>query len=367
MSSLGGQSKLTSVIVTAGFILGLFLSWGLLSGDQQGRVNVLQLVAIYIFLPIISLLFSSISLLIGKSWNFAKLITLIPLWSGNQRSDLLRLLQKPHAKLIFFYQSQLAALSFSLASLIVLFLLLISSDVNFIWRSTLLSAEQIYWLLEWLATPWQFWPSAQPNLELLQTTQDTRLIMHKTVNNNFGAWWQFILAAQIFYAFLLRFVSILGCKFYSKVINKQPQEIKLVRSKPSKAGVIEVSELAPVVNQVDSGFALTNWGGLKQQLLQKIQKKLQATKRSELSAGPLASHAEQMVAERWQETQLLIVKGWEPPLAELADFMQNGKGYLLPLDWSDDGIQPLSKTHLDEWRRFILQLPSWQLLQLDNP
>ena len=73
-----------------------------------------------------------------------------------------------------------------------------------------------------------------------------------------------------------------------------------------------------------------------------------------------------MVSERWQETQLLIVKGWEPPLAELSDFMQNGRGYLLPLDWKEDDILPLSKSHLDEWRRFIKALPNWQLLQLES-
>ena len=169
MSTLSNQSKVSFPILIAGFLLGLFLSWSLLSGDQQGRVNLLQLVAIYVFLPIFSLLFSSVSLLIGKSWNFAKLISVIPLWS-QQNNELLHLIRHPQAKLYFFYQSQLAALSFSLASLLVLLMLLVSTDVNFIWRSTLLNAEQLYWLLDCLATPWSFWPSAQPELELLQLT-----------------------------------------------------------------------------------------------------------------------------------------------------------------------------------------------------
>lgn len=366
MSILSNQSKVSFPILIAGFLLGLFLSWSLLSGDQQGRVNLLYLVAIYVFLPIFSLLFSSVSLLIGKSWNFAKLISLIPLWSQQQQNELLHLIQHPQAKLHFFYQSQLAAISFSLASLLVLLLLLVSTDVNFIWRSTLLGPEQLYWLLDGLATPWSFWPSAQPNFELLQLTQDSRIQTQKTTNVHFGDWWQFIFAAQLIYAFLLRFITIIGCKIVFKMANKNTQSVQLVRSRHTKSETINALELAPIINQIKSDFALNNWCGLNQSLLDKIQGKLNHRKISELSAGPLASHSEQMVAERWQETQLLIVKGWEPPLAELSDFMQNGKGYLLPLDWKDENILCLSKRHLDEWRRFMKTLPNWQLLQLES-
>ncbi len=367
MSTLGNQSKVFFPILIAGFLLGLFLSWSLLSGDQQGRVNLLQLVAIYVFLPIFSLLFSSISLLIGKSWNFAKLVSLVPLWSQKQQNEWLHLIQHPQAKLYFFYQSQVAALSFSFASLLVLLMLLLSTDVNFIWRSTLLDAKQLYWLLEELATPWSFWPSAQPDLELLQLTQDSRIQMQKITNVHFGDWWQFIFAAQLFYAFLLRFITIIGCKIVFRIADKQPQSIQLVRTRHYQSEAVSALELAPVINQTQSDFALNNWCGLKQSLLDKIQQKLNHQKTSELSAGPLALYSEQMVAERWQETQLLIVKGWEPPLAELSDFMQNGKGYLLPLDWKGENILPLSKRHLDEWRRFVKTLPNWQLLQIEDP
>lgn len=367
MPILSKQFKVSFPILIAGFLLGLFLSWSLLSGDQQGRVNLLQLVAIYVFLPIFSLLFSSISLVIGKSWNFARLVSIVPLWSQHQQNELLHLIQHPQAKLYFFYQSQLAALSFSLASLLVLLILLLSTDVNFIWRSTLLNAEQLYWLLDGLATPWSFWSTAQPELELLQQTQDSRIQSQRSSNIHFGGWWQFIFAAQLFYAFLLRFITIIACKIGFIMTNRKTKPIQLVRSSHSKSGTSSSLQLAPIISQIKSDFTLNNWCGLNQSLLNKVQDKLNHRKISELCAGPLASHSEQMVAERWQETQLLIVKGWEPPLAELSDFMQNGKGYLLPIDWKNDDILCLSKKHLDEWRRFIKALPNWQLLQLERP
>jgi len=357
--------RLSLPVLVSGFLLGLVLSWSLISGDAQGRVNVLQLVAIYIILPIASLVFSTASLMLGKSWNFARLASIFPFWSKEYQQKILRVTQQKHAKWYFFYQSQAAALSFSCASLLVLLMLLISTDVNFVWRSTLLSAEQLFPLLEFLAKPWSFWSSAQPNLELLKSTQDFRILSQNGLVNNFAGWWQFILGAQLFYAFLLRFISIVICKVAFKVINGKPDSIQLMTTVRTQSSVATESQLATTVNNIESDFSLNNWCGVDNKLLQVILDKLEFSQSDEIFAGPLASHTDQMIAERWQKTQLLIVKGWEPPLAELADFMQNGMGYLLPLDWDKNGLKQLKKEHLDEWRRFIFQLPQWKLLQLE--
>jgi len=360
------QTQLSAPLLISGFLLGLVLSWGLISGDAQGRVNILLLIVIYIFLPIFSLLLSTISLLFGKSWNFAKLTSLLPLWSKKYQKKFLRITQQKYSKWYFFYQSQLSALSFSMASLLVLLTLLVSTDVNFVWRSTLLDAQQLFPVLGWLATPWQFWSSAQPSLELLQATQDSRLFSQNARASNFGDWWTFIFAAQIFYAFLLRFVSIIVCLVFFKMVSKNPNNIQLMSSNNSKALPIDENELAEVVNNIESDYTLNNWCGLENDRLKEIQTKLNYSQVSEIHAGPLVSHTEQMVAERWQQTQLLIVKGWEPPLAELADFMQNGMGYLLPIDWNTQELKNLQESHLNEWRRFILKLPQWKLLQIEN-
>jgi len=367
--TIGNQAKSTTPsfsipVLVAGFLLGLVLSWGLISGDEQGRVNILQLVAIYIFLPILSLLFSTFSLLLGKSWNFAKLTSMFPFWSKDQQQKILQVTQQKHAKWYFFYQSQLAAISFSTASLLVLLVLLISTDVNFVWRSTLLDAEQLFPLLNLLAKPWAFWSSAQPSLELLMATQDSRLLNQNAGSTNFGDWWQFILAAQMIYAFLLRFVSIVICHVFFRFLNRAPESIQLVKSKKTSHSISNINELANVVRNIEFDYSLNNWCGLEKELLQEVEGKLQHSQSDEIFAGPLASHTDQMIAERWQKAQLLIVKGWEPPLAELGDFMQNGMGYLLPLDWDEKGLKDLKESHLNEWRRFILQLPQWKLLQL---
>ena len=366
MSVMDNQVSTTRLIIVIGFVLGLLVSWSLLIGDQQGRVNLFHLLSIYIFLPIVSLLLSSTTILWGKGLNLANIASYLPFWSRVQKQAFLSQKNQPASKWYFYYQSQVAALFFSLASLLVLVVLLLSTDVNFVWRSTLLEAEHVYPVVKFLAMPWFFWESAQPSMELLLNTQDSRLSSNQNKVNYFSDWWQFILAAQICYTLILRLLAM----FISGLVLANKRRSRLFVSKPQ--GVLKTNlpssnvQLAEITTDCNESYTLVNWGGIEGEYLAIIEGALSANKRGELCAGPTASESEQMVAERWQDTQLVLVKGWEPPLAELSDYLHNGKGYLLPLDWSSEGIKLPKKRHLDEWRRFIAELPQWKLLQLEK-
>jgi uncharacterized protein DUF2868 len=368
MQALDSHFKNTALIIAIGFTIGLFMSWSLFSGDENGRVNLLHLIAVFVFLPITSLVISSSSLFFGNGINLATVLSLLPVWSNTQRRQFLLQKQLKISKWSFFYQSQLAAISFSLASLLVFFLLLVTTDINFVWRSTILSAEQIFPLLDWLASPWYFWDSAKPNLELLMSTQDSRMSLGYSNENSFGDWWPFILSAQIFYAFLLRLAAITVCLLIFKINRSSfsQQAFHLERTHMTDfEGTLDEHQVK-VYRQVESSYSLNNWCGIDSEKLRLIEAKLSHGKTSVLDAGPLASYAQQMISERWQEPQLLLVKGWEPPLAELSDFMQNGNGYLMPIDWDDKGLVALPNKHLVEWKRFLLPLKNWKLLQLEG-
>ncbi len=360
--TINHQQNTTKPILWIGFLIGAIASWGLLSGDQQGQVNILFLLLIYVAVPILSLLISCLSLIFGNGINLAKLVSVLPVWSKPIQMAFLRQKQRPHAKLVLFYQSQLAAISFSLASILVLLVLLLTTDVNFIWRSTLLSAEDVLPLLQLLAYPWGFWPAAQPELELLLVTQDSRLTNTHTDVSQLGQWWQFILAVQLIYAFLLRGVAIIMCHLILSNKQNNKNDIQLVTERRSEPLGSDQPELARVVSDTQSDFALTNWGGIEEPQLSRLLEQLSHEQVTELKAGPLANQAEQLASERWQEPQLVIVKGWEPPLGELLDYLQNGRGYLMPLDWSEQQLKPLSDHHLLEWRRFCHGLAQWQVL-----
>ena len=81
MSSYISKSRITWVLAGIGFLLGSFVSWGILSGDEQGRVNILYLLFVYLLLPLASVLISTLSLLFGGGFNLAQCLSRVPLWS----------------------------------------------------------------------------------------------------------------------------------------------------------------------------------------------------------------------------------------------------------------------------------------------
>lgn len=361
--SKNANAATTKLILWVGFFLGVIISWSLLSGDSQGRVNVLHLISIYVFLPIVSLIISATTLAFGKSLNLAEVVSRLPILTSQQKNDFLRQKQNTQSRLLFFYQSQLAAVSFSFSSVIILLVLLITTDVNFVWRSTLLNAENLFPWLEALAKPWLFWTSAQPDFSLLAQTQDSRMHNSHGYVSHLGDWWKFIFAAQICYAILLRMITIFICKLLLGRSARKTPRVHLYTDRHTKHHQQEPISLAKVVSDINSDYALVNWGGIESALLQQLNSKLSHQQIEELKAGPLASYSQQLIAERWQEPQLLVVKGWEPPMGELKDYMQNGNGFLLPVDSSENMLRPLSDLHLNEWRRFVKSLPSWQVVQ----
>ncbi|MFT7133731.1 MAG: hypothetical protein ACI81O_002449, partial [Cyclobacteriaceae bacterium] len=65
---------------------------------------------------------------------------------------------------------------------------------------------------------------------------------------------------------------------------------------------------------------------------------------------------------------VVLVKGWEPPLGELQDYLQSlvTGSYLLPVDWDESGVRRLTDVHLEEWRRFAGELDGWSVLQPED-
>ncbi len=359
----GGTDVISVPIVGVGLLLGLLLSWGVLGGDEQGRVNIGHLLVTYLFIPVASLIISLVSLAVGKGINLARLTALAPLWSPQGRASLHQLAQRRIDKPWFFLQSQAAAVAFALSSLVVFFLQLLFTDVNFVWRSTLLSADALLPFLQAVAAPWWFWQEAQPDLALLQSTQDSRLQDVTGDVSAFARWWPFILATQLCYGLILRgllFFAALAwlARRRQRAEGRQPG----VASPPGAGWDTGPVPLAAVTEEIGTGVALVNWAGGDDALLQQLPALRQQAAKP-LRAGPLASEAAQEEAERWPGEQLLILKAWEPPMGELADYMENTRGFLLPLDWKGGRLCPPRRQHLDEWRYFVRDRAGWQIYQ----
>ncbi len=361
LNTVENAQKIVWPIVYAGAAIGLLLSWSVLGGDQQGRVNLFYLLLVYLFIPVASVLVSGISFVFGKGVNLARLVTMIPMWTFKTQSVIRKVHQFNLDKYWFLMQSQAAAIAFSLASLVMFFVLLLVTDINFVWRSTILEAADILPLLEIIAWPWSFLSSAQPDLTLLQMTQDSRMINSNSASTAYGGWWQFILVTQLVYSLLLRILLFIGSRWWLKRSMSSDFEQHL-ESQHNKDSLIEDEplETSPIVHQLPDPIVINNWASVQPEILGLLSQ-LDLSPDNQLFSGPQATLEQQNTAEHWRGEQLVIVKAWEPPLGELEDFLQNGQGYLLPLDWNDSGLTKPSTNHLHEWQRLINKLPSWQL------
>jgi len=340
-----------------GFVLGLLLSVGVLLGDDAGRVNLLYLMLVYLFIPLAGAFLSVLSLIKGKGLNVARLLNTMPFLPKSWQHFMHKLRQLHMDKQWFFLQSQAAALAYAAASLLVFALLLLATDINFVWRSTLLEAEQLLPLLEAIAWPWRFWEAAQPSIELLRMTEDSRLTASYSNPNSYGQWWAFILATQFLYAFALRGILLVIAKMWiSNAVREEMKQGVFYQQKQAAAAPKTSHTLSSIQNQLPSNYALSNWAGFTDNVISQLDLKPSQT----LQTGPLVTEID---GPAHQGQQLLLVKAWEPPMGELQDYMESASGMLYPVNLQQNKLVQAKSLHLEEWQRFVAKIPNWGIYQ----
>lgn len=359
--------KITVSLTCLGFLAGFLVGYGVLAGDAQGRVNLLYVLMLYAFLPVLALLLSLLLWLSGSSKGLVSGLFELPILPRQFSAEVVALAGSGSRKAWLFYQTQCVTLSFAGGGVLVYLLLLLGSDISFVWRSTLLEATDLLPLLNSLAIPWLFWPEAQPGLELLQQTQDFRLSAQPTNAPVMGQWWKFILAAQCTYNLLPRMLMLLltRYRYLQQAESHSRQATNGQTSSRLNTGQDERS-LMPIVYSATTPYVLLNWANAPAVCQQLVASRLGVPDNT-LAVDPLA------VLDQGQllsHAVVVLVKSWEPPLAELGDYLLtlpgSGSRYLLPIDWSEQQVVTIRSNHLDEWRRFCSTLPGWQLLQLED-
>ena len=145
----------------------------------------------------------------------------------------------------------------------------------------------------------------------------------------------------------------------------------LLRSEASLRSSSKEQSLAAVINTIPVPYVLLDWASAPkicyEYISQGLGKPLSVCKIEPL----LESTLNELVGESENQSVLVLVKSWEPPLGELWDclsaFPDKNQKFILPLDWDESSIKPIRDNHLSEWRRFCATLNGWQLLQLDGP
>jgi len=351
-----------------GLCCGFLLSYGVLAGDAEGRVNLLFVLLLFAFVPVAGLLLSLLFLLVGGGKGFAGWLLDLPLWPKHLTLALPRLSMFHGKQLWFFYQTQVLSLSFGIGCILLYLLLLLGSDITFVWRSTLLEPEDLLPTLQVIGLPWSFWQEAQASLTLIEQTRDYRLDPQNAGAPLVGLWWKYILAAQIVYNLLPRTLMLLIARYkYQRRLRANAAQTKQAATDQRSANTIERGALATLVTAVDAPYTVLDWAGVPANCVTQIKDSF-----GEIAAihqiGPMPQQFEGNPAK--SQSLVVLVKSWEPPLAELADRLRhiqsNADKLILPLDWDETAIRKPATAHLDEWRRFTATLPEWKVLSFEG-
>jgi len=351
-----------------GLCAGSLAAYGVLSGDDDGRVNLLLLLLLFAFVPVLGLLLSIFLMVKGGGKGLAGWILDIPLWPRHLILALSRLGLTHGRELWLFYQTQIFAVSFSAGCLLLYLLLLLGSDITFVWRSTLLEPDDLLPALKAIGIPWRFWPEAQASLALIEQTRDFRLDSQGLPQPAVGLWWKYILATQLAYNLLPRSLMLLVArqKYRARL---QPGRRRSMPDWQPQAGAAAGDEhaLANLARSVTLPYTLLDWADVSPGCYEHIQRRL-GDAAGIHPIGPLKDQPG--THSPMGHSLVVVVKSWEPPLAELADclndFDSTSDKLILPLDWSGTGVRQPSPAHLDEWRRFAATLTGWQVLQLET-
>jgi hypothetical protein len=348
-----------------GFCCGFLAAYSVLVGDTEGRVNLLFLLVLFAFLPFSGLLLSLLLLAKGGGKGLTGWILDIPLWPQHLTLALPQLSPVDGRELWFFYQTQILAMWFSAGCLILYLLLLLGSDITFVWRSTLLEPGDLLPVLQAIGIPWRFWPEAQASMTLIEQAQDFRLETHLASPPAVGLWWKYIFAAQLTYNLIPRsLMLVLARHKYRAHLQQRDAHLANAAQELTRKQIKDDFSLAELTASIALPYTLLDWAGAPATLHQQLQSQLgEADAIHRLS--PLSQQLDAQLSEN--KSLVVLVKSWEPPMAELADKLKgidtSKDKLILALDWNDTGMRQPTSAHLDEWRRFTATLPNWQVLK----
>jgi len=363
------EARITLALSFLGLLLGIFVSAGVLAGDEQGRVNLLFLLLLFAFLPVSSLVLSLV-LLLSKQNGVTALLVSLPFWPKEFLQAQMSIELGHRRRSWLFFESQVLSLAFAAGSIIVFIALLLGTDVNFVWRSTLLEATDLLPMLQLISMPWVFWHDAQPSLDLLQQSQNSRIV--GSVSAYSENWWQFVLAAQLTYNLIPRAVLLVFALWRYKNKSRLSTQLERDATVVNKQRRADPERLASVVYTPSAAYQLLDWGDAPEHCKRFISRIF--GKPSDLSPLTASSDIKSLQGSAELLSQVVLVKSWEPPLGELKDVLSlielldtQTQNFILPLDWDETSIKAASEPHLQEWQRFAASLHSsrseWKVLQ----
>jgi hypothetical protein len=266
--------------------------------------------------------------------------------------------------------TQILGLGFGLGALLATLAFVVFTDLAFGWSTTLdVGAEPVHRIVRGMALPWAWlWPAASPSLELVETTRFFRVVredhVHVVDPILYGGWWPFLVMAIATYAALPRMATALAVSRWlsratATAMDLTPGVDRLLDRLRTpvvdgRAPLAEVAGVgiegrgAPLVDlsgwwraRAEEGGTpcLIRWAGAGREIANEgyWSRLLGASSEDPLEVGDaggrqsLEADAElARVCGRAGGAVLVCVRGYEPPLLDFLDFLDDLRAALGP-------------------------------------
>jgi hypothetical protein len=418
----GALLGLSVLLSLAGVLLGTTTTWALFTYDGTGRVNVVAVLAVLVGLPTLFLVGFLLAVLPRRALEMLPglpalsaaaqglspgklarpLRRLLPRDARDAIEQVLRIWRQHHTlygalqKWTILRWSQLLAVWYLAAALVVMITLVVFTDLAFGWSTTLTSGQAqedariLHTGTSAMAAPWQWaWEIARPSLELIEETRYFRAVGGRLSLGQaarLGAWWPFVLMSVLTYALLPRLLALI----LASGAQQRAARAALLETPGLTAALrrvhrlrIETQAETPEIGRADGpimdatteaappehGYAaVINWAQVP---VPDEDLRLRFGAQAVHHAGGARPVEEEpavvqaLASSSGEGGVLVVVKAWEPPLLELLDFLQAVRRELgrqrpivvLPVG-ADDGssITVPRPDHLQVWQKKLRRL-----------
>ena len=365
--------RIATGFMAVGLIAGMLTMAGLLFYDGGQRINITVFLA-FVLLHLVLALFTTVQSLAGwQPWRW--LLQRFGVSPGHGEFNRLQPLLMARA-------AHLGGIAFACAGLITLLAMVVVQDLAFGWSTTLDTAAASYHeLVSAVATPWAWlWPAAAPDLSLVEATRFFRAGEPATNPDPalWGQWWPFVTMLWTTWILLPRLL------LWGFALTQTRQKARrLLASHPAMHALMyrletpaldtgnshhdaddlpDTNARSDCLPLPDSDILLC-WAGAGEP---ELPEGLRSGKQLVLHAGGTASLSDddqtmQSIAVHLRarpKPVILLVRSWQPPTGELADFLESARGIwpdgsrvaLVPL--APDSSQEPDAHQIQPWLRF---------------
>ena len=362
------------IILFVGVLLGAGVMSTALTYTGDYPVNLLILLALFVGLPLITLIGSLSARLIWRKHVPGLSSSLIFMMSKlDQRyADYLDLHLWRYGNCFYWHGQryfQAVSLSFLLSGLATFFGHITFTDIAFGWSSTLqLEPDTVFAVTETLSAPWQaLLPAAHPTLELVEASRFFRM---NAANNPelLGQWWPFVATCIAVWGIVPRLLmamvaqhrvrtttrtALLSHAEVTALINRlRRNDLKYSVQQDETIGR-HSNESVTTSNTLEPADATIVWNDAQQPVTGGIEIK------SSMSAAEQTARLKQLPDAR--RLIRILVKGWEPPVLEFIDFalavrQATGPTAKIAVQPQPLSGQPLNEQELTAWRVTLAKL-----------